>query len=83
MHFHEYNENCRMQVYDTINEHPEAPNLGPVPETDLSNAIIEFHATSCAVAENVGKFPITITRHGNVEDSVKIRSVRWEFFVNF
>jgi len=62
-------------VYDTINEHPEAPNLGPVPETDFSNAIIEFHAATCAVAENIGKFPITIMRHGNMEETVKIRLV--------
>ncbi|CAB3385331.1 Hypothetical predicted protein [Cloeon dipterum] len=60
-------------VYDTINEHPEAPNLGPVPETDMSNAIIEFHATTCAVAENIGKFPITISRHGNIEETAKVR----------
>ncbi|XP_059478036.1 sodium/calcium exchanger 2-like isoform X2 [Neocloeon triangulifer] len=60
-------------VYDTINEHPEAPNLGPIPETDLSKAIIEFHAATCAVAENIGKFPITIVRHGKMDETVKVR----------
>ena len=37
------------KVYDAINAHPDAPNLGPLVETQAENkAIIEFHAIACA-----------------------------------
>lgn len=62
-----------MQVYDTINEHPEAPNLGAVMEPDLTNAVLEFHAATVAVPENIGKFTVRIVRHGNIEAPCKVR----------
>lgn len=62
------------EVYEAINEHPEAPNLGAVPENKLeTHAVVEFHSATCAVRENVGSFPVTIWRHGNLDPVVKIR----------
>ncbi|KAF4518915.1 hypothetical protein B566_EDAN006753 [Ephemera danica] len=61
------------EVYDTINEHPDAPNLGPVMEPDISNAILEFHAATMAVPESVGRFYVTVTRHGNIGVTAKVR----------
>ncbi|KAK9503028.1 hypothetical protein O3M35_011682 [Rhynocoris fuscipes] len=63
------------QVYDTINADPKAPDLGEVPPKpdDENNAVIEFHAATVAVKENIGKFAVTIWRHGNLEHQARVR----------
>ncbi|XP_046450400.1 sodium/calcium exchanger 3-like isoform X2 [Daphnia pulex] len=62
------------EVYDAINENPDAVNLSPLIETVPQNkAIIEFHAIACAVPESVGRFPITIVRTGKTDNSVSVR----------
>ncbi|KAK6626785.1 hypothetical protein RUM44_009262 [Polyplax serrata] len=62
------------EVYETINQHPLGPNLGEVPEiSPETHAVIEFHAATCAVHENIGSFYVTIWRHGNVDPIVKVR----------
>lgn len=62
------------EVYDTINNHPNAPDLGPVPENVSDTyACIEFHAATVAVRENIGSFNVTIWRHGNLEPTIKVR----------
>ncbi|XP_076058924.1 sodium/calcium exchanger 2-like isoform X3 [Oratosquilla oratoria] len=61
-------------VYSAMNEHPEAPTLGELPKVKPSQyAVIDFHAASCAVMENIGKFPVTICRTGRVDNLVKVR----------
>lgn len=63
------------QVYDVINEHAAAPDLAvipAVPDTE-KNAVIEFHAATVAVREKVGKFSITVWRHGNLEPQARVR----------
>ncbi|CAG0909379.1 unnamed protein product [Cyprideis torosa] len=51
-----------------MNEHPDAPTLGPLKELqETRNAIIEFHAATCAVMEDVGKVSVLVTRHGKVD----------------
>jgi len=38
-----------LKVYDTINKHPDAPNLGPlITAVPKDKAVIEFHAIACA-----------------------------------
>lgn len=62
------------EVYDAINQHPQAPNLGPIPELlHDTHAVVEFHAATCAVRENIGSFNVTVWRHGNLEPVVKVR----------
>ncbi|KAG8224885.1 hypothetical protein J437_LFUL004626, partial [Ladona fulva] len=62
------------EVYDTINEHPNAPNIGKLLEPDeLRKAVIEFRAATVAVPENVGTFNVTISRRGDLEPKVKVR----------
>jgi len=66
------------EVYDAINENPDAPNLPNLSEDTVPDkAVVEFHAIACAVPENVGKFPITIIRHGktDIATSVRIESI--------
>lgn len=36
-------------------------------------AVVEFHTPTIAVRENVGKFPITIWRHGNLNTKATVR----------
>lgn len=36
-------------------------------------AVVEFHAPTIAVKENVGKFPVTIWRHGNLNTKATVR----------
>nr|XP_045601210.1 sodium/calcium exchanger 2-like isoform X3 [Procambarus clarkii] len=61
-------------VYNAMNEHPEAPTVGEVPKVmPHRNAIIEFHAGSCAVMENIGKFQVAICRSGRTDNEVSIR----------
>ncbi|XP_042863418.1 sodium/calcium exchanger 2-like isoform X4 [Penaeus japonicus] len=62
------------QVYNVMNEHPEAPTLGDVPKVmPHQNAIIDFHAASCAVMENIGKFEVAIIRSGRTDNEVSVR----------
>ncbi|XP_073997281.1 sodium/calcium exchanger Calx-like isoform X2 [Rhodnius prolixus] len=63
------------EVYDTINADPKAPDLGNVPPAPDSenNAVIEFHAATVAVKENIGKFAVSLWRHGNLEHQVRVR----------
>ncbi|XP_046399994.1 sodium/calcium exchanger 1-like isoform X2 [Ischnura elegans] len=61
-------------VYDTINEHPNAPNIGKLMEPDeLRKAVIEFRAATVAVPENVGTFEVTITRRGDLQQRAKVK----------
>lgn len=61
-------------VYSAMNEHPEAPTLGDVPKVmPHQNAIIDFHAASCAVMENIGKFEVAIIRSGRTDNEVNVR----------
>jgi len=61
-----------MKVYDAINEHEELPNID-YPDSDASKAIVEFHASSAAVMENIGTFKVLICRHGNKNSEVKVK----------
>ncbi|KAB7507979.1 Sodium/calcium exchanger 2 [Armadillidium nasatum] len=62
------------QVYNAMNEHPDAPTLGDVPKVvPQENAIIDFHSASCSVMENIGKFPVQICRSGRTDNRVKVR----------
>lgn len=36
-------------------------------------AIVEFHAPTIAVKENIGTFPVTIWRHGNLNTKATVR----------
>jgi solute carrier family 8 (sodium/calcium exchanger) len=60
------------EVYDAINEHDDLPNID-YPDADASKSIIEFHASSAAVMENIGTFKVLICRHGNRSSTVKVR----------
>ena len=63
-------------MYTTLNEHPDAPTLGEVKVVDTSeNAVIEFHAATAHVMENVGKFEVTVVRSGLTDTEVRCRSV--------
>jgi len=59
-------------VYDAINENEELPNID-YPDSDASKAIIEFHASSAAVMENIGTFKVLICRHGNRSKTVQVK----------
>ncbi|XP_043208398.1 sodium/calcium exchanger 2-like [Amphibalanus amphitrite] len=62
------------QVYTTLNEHPDAPTLGEVKVVDTTeNAVIEFHAATAHVMENVGKFDVTVVRSGLTDTEVRCR----------
>lgn len=37
------------------------------------HAVVEFHAPTIAVRENIGKFPVTIWRHGNLNTEATVR----------
>lgn len=60
------------EVYDAINEHDELPNID-YPDSDASKAIVEFHASSAAVMENIGTFKVLICRHGNRSNTARVR----------
>lgn len=63
------------QVYEIMNSHPETPTVGeapPLPDLD-THSVIEFHAATVAVRENIGKFNVTLWRHGNLEPQVRVR----------
>lgn len=36
-------------------------------------SVVEFHAPTIAVKENVGKFPVTIWRHGKLNTKATIK----------
>jgi len=61
------------KVYDAINEDSKLPNI-EYPDTDASNAIIEFHASSASVMESIGTFKVLICRHGKLSGTVKVRA---------
>ncbi|XP_045122490.1 sodium/calcium exchanger 2-like isoform X3 [Portunus trituberculatus] len=61
-------------VYNAMNEHPEAPTVGEVPQVQPhKNAIVDFHSASCAVMENIGKFQVAICRTGRIDTRVSVR----------
>jgi len=60
------------QVYDAINEETELPNI-TYPDSDEAKSIIEFHASSAAVMENIGTFRVLVCRHGRLSNTVKVR----------
>lgn len=35
--------------------------------------IIEFHSPTIAIKEDIGKFPVTIFRHGNLKTKATVR----------
>jgi len=59
-------------VYDAINENPECPDL-KIPEEDVDTAVVEFNARSVSVLENKGLCKLSIIRHGNINDEVRVR----------
>ena len=59
-------------IYDAINKNPECPNISYPDETE-EKAIVEFKTSSIAVLENVGTLKVSIIRHGNLDQEVKIR----------
>ncbi|CAG7732673.1 unnamed protein product [Allacma fusca] len=65
------------EVYDAINAHPDVPDIGPVPSVVADHthekAIVEFHSASFAVPENIGKFNVTVVRHGRMDNTVRVR----------
>ncbi|XP_066988076.1 sodium/calcium exchanger Calx-like isoform X3 [Macrobrachium rosenbergii] len=61
-------------VYNAMNEHPDAPTLGEVPQVKPhQNAVIDFHAASCAVMEDIGKFKVAVCRSGRLDNRVSVR----------
>ncbi|XP_066988075.1 sodium/calcium exchanger Calx-like isoform X2 [Macrobrachium rosenbergii] len=65
---------CLHSVYNAMNEHPDAPTLGEVPQVKPhQNAVIDFHAASCAVMEDIGKFKVAVCRSGRLDNRVSVR----------
>jgi len=60
------------EVYDAINENPDAPNIN-WPDEKEDKAIIEFHASTAAVLESVGTYTLNIIRHGRLDNTIKVR----------
>merc|ERR1719510_1684362 len=60
------------EVYDAINENPDAPNIS-WPDENADKAIVEFSASSAAVLESIGIFKLNILRHGRMDNTVKIK----------
>merc|ERR1719500_2646409 len=50
------------EVYDAINDNAELPNI-EYSDSDKPKSIVEFHASSAAVMENVGTFKVLVCRH--------------------
>lgn len=42
-------------------------------ETKETHAIIEFHAVTIAVREDIGSFKVGILRHGNLQNVARVR----------
>eukprot|EP00090_Calanus_glacialis_P017020 TRINITY_DN265_c0_g1_i1.p1 TRINITY_DN265_c0_g1~~TRINITY_DN265_c0_g1_i1.p1 ORF type:complete len:852 (+),score=219.25 TRINITY_DN265_c0_g1_i1:267-2822(+) len=60
------------EVYDAINDHSELPNI-EYPDSDAEKSIMEFHASSAAVMENIGTFKVLVCRHGKLTSTVRVR----------
>jgi len=60
------------EVYDAINDHAELPNID-YPDSHENKSIIEFHASSAAVMENIGTFKVLVCRHGKRTSTVRVR----------
>merc|ERR1711899_539243 len=60
------------EVYDAINENPDAPNI-EWPDEGEEKAIIEFHSSTAAVLESIGTYKLHIIRHGRMDETVKVR----------
>jgi solute carrier family 8 (sodium/calcium exchanger) len=56
------------EVYDTVNASPDVPDYH---QNDKS--IVEFESASHAVPESVGKFNITVVRHGRMDNTVRVK----------
>ena len=64
------------QVYDVMktDKKNDISEIRPAPDMQKTS-VIEFHAATIAVKENIGKFTVTIWRHGNTENQVRVRFV--------
>merc|ERR1719157_338115 len=60
------------EVYDAINENPDAPNI-QWPDEGEEKAIIEFHASTAAVMESIGTYKLNVVRHGRMDETVRVR----------
>jgi len=65
-------EDGTQKVYDAINDDSELPNI-EYPDSDAAKSIIEFHASSAAVMENIGTFKVLVCRHGKLTSTVRVR----------
>ncbi|XP_025412592.1 sodium/calcium exchanger 3 [Sipha flava] len=66
------------QVYDVIKKNKQNyidGDMSNVPFENKENkyAIVEFHTPTVAIRENIGKFPVTIWRHGNLNTKAIVR----------
>ncbi|XP_065559522.1 sodium/calcium exchanger 2-like isoform X2 [Artemia franciscana] len=62
------------KIYEAINDNPEVPDIGPYIEPDENHvSIVEFQAFSLAILESIGKFQVTITRSGRLDNGVAVR----------
>uniref|UniRef100_A0A6A7FQT2 Sodium/calcium exchanger 2-like isoform X3 n=3 Tax=Hirondellea gigas TaxID=1518452 RepID=A0A6A7FQT2_9CRUS len=62
------------EVYNAMNEHPDAPTLGELPPVKpFENAVLDFHAASCAVMENIGTFKVELCRTGRTDNVARVR----------
>jgi len=60
------------EVYDAINENPEAPNI-TWPDEGEQKSVIEFHSSTAAVLESIGTYTFSLVRHGRTDNTVKVR----------
>lgn len=49
------------------------PTISCLNEEQNKVTIIEFHSPTIAVKEDIGKFPVTIWRHGNLNNKATVR----------
>lgn len=61
------------EVYDAINDNPDAPNLPDWPVDTDQKSIIEFHSSTAAVLESIGTYTFSLVRHGRMDNTVKVR----------
>lgn len=54
---------------ETLNDMPRFSFI----EDAEKQAIVEFHAPTIAIKENIGKFPVSIWRHGNLNTKATVR----------
>lgn len=63
-----------LQVFDAIGDKEKTEELAKELQHDMEkNAVVEFHSPTVAVRESIGRFPVTIWRHGNVVNQVSVR----------